>query len=52
MILYHVPDRAYVVIELAAPGYVEVLGHSDLHALHIIPVPDRFQEGVGEAEEE
>jgi hypothetical protein len=30
----------------------EALGHGDLHALHVVPVPDRLEEGVVEPEQQ
>ena len=44
--------RAGLLVEAAAALHAEGLGHGDLHALHVVPVPDRLEEGVGEAEDE
>src|SRR5262249_5301611 len=46
------PDRSYFFAEVAPPAYTEALCHGDLHALHVIAVPDRLQEGVGKAKVE
>ena len=50
MVLDDVADGADLVVELAAALDAEILGHGDLHALDVIAVPDRLEEGVGEAE--
>ena len=52
MILDDVADGARLVVEGAPALDAEVLGHGDLHALDVIAIPERLQEGVGEAEEE
>ena len=51
VVLHHVADRAGLVVERAAALHAEVLGHGDLHALDVVAVPERLEEGVGEAEE-
>ena len=51
MVLHHVADGAGLLIEEAAALHAETLGHGDLHAFDVVAVPDRLQEGVGEAEE-
>ena len=43
------PDR---VVEVAAVGNAEALGHRDLHALDVVAVPDRLEHYVGEAQVE
>src|SRR5262249_59687077 len=50
MILYDVAYGARLVVEGTTVAHAEVLGHGDLHALHVVAVPDGLQEGVGEAE--
>ena len=52
VVLHHVPDAPGLVVELPAALDAEALGHRDLHALHVVPVPDRLEEGIGEPEEE
>ena len=52
MVLDHVPDRAGLLVEGAARPHVERLGHRDLDARHVIAIPDRLEERVGEAEVE
>ena len=52
MILHDVANRAGLVVEGAAPLHPEWLGHRDLHVLDELAVPDRLEEGVGEAEED
>ena len=52
MVLDDVADRPGSVVERAAALDAEVLRHRDLHALDVVAVPDRLEEGVDEAEEE
>src|SRR5947208_16037742 len=52
VILDDVADRARLLVEAAAPLDPEALGHSDLHALDVVAVPDRLEERVREAEDE
>jgi len=52
VVLHHVPDAAGLVVELASTLDAEALGHRDLHALDVVPVPDRLEEGVSEPEDE
>jgi hypothetical protein len=47
-----VADGADRVVEVAAVLDAERLGHRDLHRRHVVPVPDRLQHRVGEAQEE
>ena len=47
-----VAQRADRVVEVAAVLDAEVLGHRDLHGLDVVPVPDRLQHRVREAEVE
>ena len=47
-----VAQRSDRVVEVAAVLDAEVLGHRDLHALDVVPVPDRLEHRVGEAEVE
>ena len=50
VVLDDVADGARLLVELAAPLHTERLGHRDLHALDVVLVPDRLEEGVGEPE--
>ena len=52
MVLDHVPDGAGPVVEPAAVGDVERLGHRDLDALHVGPVEHRLDHRVGEPDEQ
>ena len=45
-----VPERADRVVEVAAILDAEVLRHRDLHALDVVPVPDRLEHRVREPE--
>ena len=50
VVLHDVADGADGVVERAAPGDAEALGHRDLHAGDLVAVPDRLEQAVGEAE--
>src|SRR5262249_39594909 len=52
MVLNYVANGAGFVVERAAPLDAEIFGHRDLHALDAIPVPERLDEAVGEADEQ
>ena len=50
VILDDVPDHAHLFVQFAAPVDAEALRHRDLNVLDVMPVPDRLEERVGEAE--
>ena len=50
VILDHVPHDAGLFVELSTSCDAERFGHRDLDVLHVVPVPDGFEKGVGEAE--
>ncbi len=52
MILDHVADRPRRVVEPAPPLDAEVLGHRDLNALDVLPVPDGLVQRIAEPEKE
>ena len=52
VVLDDVPDRPGFLIEPPSTLDAEVLGHRDLHALDVHPVPDRLEEGVRKPEVE
>jgi hypothetical protein len=52
VVLDDVADRSRRIAEVAAARVAEIYRHSDLHALDIFAVPERLQEGVGEAEDD
>jgi hypothetical protein len=52
VVLHDVPQRADGLVEPAPALDVELLGHGDLHAVHVAAVPDRLEQRVGEAEHE
>ena len=52
MVLNDVADGARLLVEGAAPLHAEVFRHGDLHALHELAIPERFQERVDEAEKD
>ena len=47
-----VAERADRVVEVASVVDAELLGHRDLHARHVVAVPDGLEDRVGEAQEE
>ncbi len=52
VVLHDVAHRADRVVEVPAVGDVEVLSHRDLHGGDELPVPDRLEDRVREAEVE
>ena len=52
MVLHDVAHRADRVVEVPAVRDVEVLAHGDLHRRDELPVPDRLEDRVREAEVE
>ena len=52
VILDHVANGAGFFVEGTAALNAEVFGHRDLHALDVLAIPDRLEDGVGEAEVE
>ena len=50
MVLDHIAQTTGGFIERAASLHTEFLGHGDLHAGHVVAIPDRLQQGVGETE--
>ena len=52
VVLDDVAHRADRVVEVTAVGDVEVLAHGDLHARDEVPVPDRLEDRVREAQVE
>src|SRR5215470_820118 len=52
MVLDDVADSARLIIKSAPSLDTEVFGHGDLHTRDMVAIPERFQDRVGEAEEE
>ena len=52
VVLQHVADGAGPVVEPAAVGDVERLGHGDLDGVHVVPVQQRLDHRVGEPDEQ
>ncbi len=50
VVLDHVPRRADAVVVAGPAADADVLGHGDLHVVHITAVPDRLVQLVGEAQ--
>ena len=47
---HHVAQRPRSLVVAAAALHPQRLGHGDLDVVHVAPVPDRFEDAVGEAE--
>src|SRR5688572_19543265 len=52
MILHHVADGSRLVVESGAALDAELFRHADLDALHVVAIPDRFEQRVGKAKEQ
>ena len=52
VVLHHVAQRSHRVVERPAVVHAEVLGHRDLYRSDMVAVPHRFEERIGEPEEE
>jgi len=52
MVLHHVAGRAGFLEVLAATLHTDRLGHGDLHVVEVLLVPERFEDGVGEPEDQ
>ena len=49
VVLHDVADGAGLLVERPAPLHAERLGHRDLHAMHVVTVPDRLQKRIRES---
>src|SRR5579872_4614222 len=49
MVLHHIADGSGLVVETAAALDTKILGHGDLHARDVRPVPERLQKGIRKA---
>ena len=49
MILDHIPQGAALVVIASASSHTQILGYRDLNTFHKIPVPQRFENRIGEA---
>src|SRR5947207_9744789 len=49
MILEYIAERPNGVVEAAATGDTERLGHRNLHAGDVIAIPNRFEPAIAEA---
>src|SRR5438046_2891155 len=52
MILHYVTDGADLLVESTSALNAEILGHRNLHAFYVGPVPEGFEDGIGKAEEQ
>ena len=50
MVLHHIAQRARDVVKLAALFHAQLLGDGDLHGLHKIFIPNRFQKHIAKAQ--
>src|ERR1700722_13058794 len=50
MVLDHIADRTGLVVKASTPLNAKVLRHRDLDALDVVPIPERLNKRVGEAE--
>ena len=50
VVLHHVAQGAGAVVVAAAVLHAHLLGHRDGHVIDVAAVPDRLEEGIGEAE--
>ena len=50
VVLQHVAQRAGIVVVVGAVLDADRLGHGDLHVVDEVAVPQRLDQGVGEAE--
>ena len=50
VVLDHVAQTARSFVKRAAVADAELFGHGDLDAGHVVAIPDRLQERIGEAE--
>src|SRR6476646_350198 len=52
MVLDHVADRADLFVKSAPALHTEILRHRDLNAFDVGPVPEGFEDGIGEAKKQ
>jgi hypothetical protein len=52
MVLHHIAQAAGRIVEGSSPLDAEPLGHRDLHARHVISVPDWLEKSIGKTEVE
>ena len=50
MVLQHVAQCAGAFVVIGAGGDADILGHGDLHVVDEVAVPQRLNQGIGEAE--
>src|SRR5688572_7461584 len=52
VVLDHVAERARLLVVRAARLHSDRLAHRDLHVGHVVPVPERLEDAVGEAHDQ
>jgi hypothetical protein len=50
MVRHHVANRAGLLVVPGPALNANSFGHRDLHVVHVVAVPDRFEDAIGEAE--
>ena len=48
MILHHIPHHAGRIVVIGAGAHRYGLRHRYLHVVHVVPVPYRLEDGIGE----
>ena len=52
VVLEHVAQHTGLVVVAGSVANVDILGHRDLHMVHVVAVPDGLENGVAKAEEQ
>ena len=52
MVLQHVTDHAGLVVVAAAVAHRHFLRYGDLNVVHVVPVPEGLEDGVGETQDQ
>ena len=52
MVLHHVANRSGLFVERAATLHAERFGHRDLHAGHVVAIPDGLEKRIRKAKVE
>ena len=52
MVLHDVAKEAFFFKEVAARADADLFGDSDLHMVDVFIIPERFEDGVGKAEDQ
>src|SRR5579885_3598555 len=52
MVLHHIANSPGLLVIRGASLQANIFGHSDLHVVHVAPVPDWLENAIGEAEDQ